>query len=162
MMSRSARPCPWCIDKQGIVNGIYKGTRGGIQQHDRSRMKQWYNDKLPPIVVDVAKAKQLLKDHGYEWDAQGKLMYPAGKTETLTARSEAAPALPKGMGEDVEGHAWSWLVVCPACPSSDDKRELRMTQWRTFTAIAGACCRALVHPAHHGNHSVLHVPADAG
>jgi len=30
----------------------------------------------------LTKAK-LLKDHGYDWDSSGKLMYPAGKTETL-------------------------------------------------------------------------------
>jgi peptide/nickel transport system substrate-binding protein len=74
------------IDKQGIVQGIYKSRAVASNSIIGPGMKAWYNDKLAPIVVDVKAAKQLLKDHGYEWDASGKLMYPAGKTETLVSK----------------------------------------------------------------------------
>ena len=72
-----------CIDKQAIVQGIYKGRAVVSNSIISPSMKAWYNDKLPPIPVDVKAARQLLKDHGYDWDSSGKLMYPAGKTETL-------------------------------------------------------------------------------
>lgn len=73
------------IDKAGIVNGIYKGRAVASNSIIAPGMKQWYNDKLKPWVVDVKAARDLLKSKGYEWDAAGKLMYPAGKTETLTS-----------------------------------------------------------------------------
>ena len=75
------------IDKSGIVNGIYKGRAVAANSIIAPSMKAWYNDKLKPWVVDVKAAKELLKSKGYEWDAAGKLMYPAGKTETLKSSS---------------------------------------------------------------------------
>ena len=71
------------IDKSGIVNGIYKTRAVAANSIIAPSMKAWYNDKMKPWVVDVKAAKDLLKSKGYEWDAAGKLMYPAGKTETL-------------------------------------------------------------------------------
>ena len=37
----------------------------------------WYNPDVPQYDYNVEKARQLLKDAGYEWDSQGRLYYPA-------------------------------------------------------------------------------------
>jgi peptide/nickel transport system substrate-binding protein len=73
------------LDKDAMINGIWKGRAVKSNSIIAPSMKAWYNDKIKTWPFDVKAAKQLLKDHGYEWDAAGKLMYPAGKTEKLTS-----------------------------------------------------------------------------
>lgn len=38
--------------------------------------KFWYNPNVTTYAYDVAKARQILKDAGYQWDKEGKLYYP--------------------------------------------------------------------------------------
>lgn len=46
----------------------------------------WHNPNLKQWEFSVDKARQLLKDSGYEWDSEGNLLYPKGKTETLSKK----------------------------------------------------------------------------
>jgi peptide/nickel transport system substrate-binding protein len=43
----------------------------------------WYNPELPRYSYDIKGARDLLAKAGYSWDREGRLLYPAGKTETL-------------------------------------------------------------------------------
>ena len=57
----------------------YKGR--GVRSNSiiSPSMEAWYNDTVESWEPDIEKAKALLADHGYEWDAEGRLMYPAGQ-----------------------------------------------------------------------------------
>ncbi len=71
------------IDKEELINGILKG-RGVLSKSIISpSLAAWYDDTVEAWSPDIEKAKALLAEHGYEWDADGRLLYPAGKTETL-------------------------------------------------------------------------------
>ncbi len=74
------------IDKDGIINGVAKGRGVAATNIISPSMKAWYDSTVKTWEPSVEKAKALLKEHGYEWDAQGRLMYPAGKTETLAGK----------------------------------------------------------------------------
>ena len=71
------------IDKDGMINGILQGRAIAAKSIISPSMKVWYDDTVKTWARAWTQAKALLKAHGYEWDAQGHLMYPAGKTETL-------------------------------------------------------------------------------
>jgi peptide/nickel transport system substrate-binding protein len=43
--------------------------------------KFWHNSDLPPWPYDMEKAKQELAKAGYEWDAEGRLYYPAPEND---------------------------------------------------------------------------------
>jgi peptide/nickel transport system substrate-binding protein len=44
----------------------------------------WHAPGLPdPEKGDIAGARKILQEAGYEWDAEGHLLYPKGKQETL-------------------------------------------------------------------------------
>ena len=43
--------------------------------------KFWHNSDLPPWPYDLEKAKQELVKAGYEWDAEGRLYYPAPEND---------------------------------------------------------------------------------
>jgi peptide/nickel transport system substrate-binding protein len=43
--------------------------------------KFWHNSNLPPWPYDMEKAKEELRQAGYEWDDQGRLYYPAPQND---------------------------------------------------------------------------------
>jgi peptide/nickel transport system substrate-binding protein len=47
------------------------------------KLEFWHNPNLPQYEYNVDKAKQVLAEAGYEWNKDGKLCYPKGRTETL-------------------------------------------------------------------------------
>ncbi|MCW5854101.1 MAG: twin-arginine translocation pathway signal protein [Anaerolineae bacterium] len=71
------------INRDAIVKQVYKGFAVVADSPVSPALDFWRPAKLDAPGYDLEKAKQILKDAGYEWDAQGKLMYPKGKTETV-------------------------------------------------------------------------------
>jgi peptide/nickel transport system substrate-binding protein len=69
------------IDKDGLINGILQGKAVSAKSIISPALKVWYDDSVKTWGPGVDQAKALLKEHGYEWDAQGHLLYPADKTE---------------------------------------------------------------------------------
>lgn len=67
-----------------IVKNIYKGFATIADSHVSKALEFWHNPNLKSYgESDIDTATQILIDAGYEWDSEGFLLYPAGKTETL-------------------------------------------------------------------------------
>ncbi len=78
------RALSYAINREAIAKNIFKGFALPADSHVSQALEFWRADKLDAPGYDIEKAKSILKDAGYELNAQGKLMYPKGKTETLT------------------------------------------------------------------------------
>lgn len=77
----------YVINRQTIVDMIYKGYAVPSHAIISPALDFWYNkdlDSMYPYNPD--KAKEILKQAGYEWDAQGHLLYPKGQKETLAGK----------------------------------------------------------------------------
>ena len=71
------------IEKDGVVNGIYKGRAVESDSIVSKSMAYWHNDELTQWTGGVDAARAYLKENGYDWDADGRLMYPEGQVEEL-------------------------------------------------------------------------------
>ena len=70
-------------DRNMIRLVAYKGYGVMADSFVSKALEFWHAPGLPQYSYNVAAAKDLLKKTGYEWDSQGRLMYPANQTETL-------------------------------------------------------------------------------
>lgn len=71
----------YVIPKDRIVNEILEGY-GEVANSFIGPMNEfWHNSDIEPFKYDLGKARQLLEDAGYEWDADGKIYYPKGKSD---------------------------------------------------------------------------------
>lgn len=67
-----------------IQQNIYKGFATLADSHVSKALEFWHAPDLKTYPEsDIEGAKKVLADAGYEWDAEGRLLYPAGKKETL-------------------------------------------------------------------------------
>jgi peptide/nickel transport system substrate-binding protein len=71
------------IDRNLIRLVAYKGYGVPADSFVSKALEFWHAPNLPQYSYNVAAAKDLLKKAGYEWDSQGRLMYPASQSETL-------------------------------------------------------------------------------
>jgi peptide/nickel transport system substrate-binding protein len=75
------------VNKQGIVDMVYKGSAVPAYGVISPTLKFWYNNDIASMYpYSPEKAKETLKKAGYEWDANGKILYPKGKKETLVGK----------------------------------------------------------------------------
>lgn len=73
------------VNRQGMVDMLYKGAAVPAYGVVSPNLDFWYNSELASMYkYDPAKAKEVLQKAGYEWDANGKILYPKGKKETLS------------------------------------------------------------------------------
>jgi len=70
-------------DRDIIVAAIWKGFAVSSDSVISPALKFWKNDNLNLPSGGVEEAKQILKEAGYDWDKEGRLMYPEGKKEEL-------------------------------------------------------------------------------
>jgi peptide/nickel transport system substrate-binding protein len=72
------------VGKDQIVANIYKGFAQVANSVVSKALEFWHNTDLELYdVSDIEGARAVLTAAGYEWDADGNLLYPAGITETL-------------------------------------------------------------------------------
>ncbi|MCC6704003.1 MAG: twin-arginine translocation pathway signal protein [Thermomicrobiales bacterium] len=72
------------VGKDQIVANIYKGFASVANSVVSKALEFWHNTDIELYdVSDIEGAKAILQAAGYEWDADGALLYPAGTTETL-------------------------------------------------------------------------------
>lgn len=66
------------IDRSFLVNAAWEGNaRMPTSNTFFVEGNYWYNPNLPPIPeFNLEKARKILKDAGYSWDKQGRLVYP--------------------------------------------------------------------------------------
>lgn len=72
------------IDRDFIVSAIWKGFAVPGDSIISPAIKYWKNPNLDYPSGGVEQGKEILKDAGYEWDKEGRLMYPKGQKEELT------------------------------------------------------------------------------
>jgi len=70
----------YAIPKQIIIDRLLEGH--GVITHSfiAPTNKFWHNPNVEKIDFDMEKARKILADAGYEWGADGRIYYPAGKT----------------------------------------------------------------------------------
>jgi peptide/nickel transport system substrate-binding protein len=65
------------IDKQKFVNIALRGAAAVARNTPIAPvLSPWHNPNLPPVAFDIEKARAILKDAGYGWDGQGRLLFP--------------------------------------------------------------------------------------
>ena len=65
-----------CIPKERIVEEFYEGYAVAAHSTVGPMNKFWHNPKSKTIIFSLEKAREILKEAGYEWDSKGKLYYP--------------------------------------------------------------------------------------
>ncbi|SRR5579884_264043 len=71
------------IDRTMIRLVAYKGYGVLADSPVSKALEFWHAPGLPQLPYSVQAARDLLKKAGYDWDSQGRLLYPANQTETL-------------------------------------------------------------------------------
>jgi peptide/nickel transport system substrate-binding protein len=73
------------IGRDQIRINIYKDIYAtNADSHVSKALEAWHAPDLPEYgASDIEGARAILEEAGYEWDADGFLMYPEGQTETL-------------------------------------------------------------------------------
>ncbi len=70
-------------NKKAINSVIYKGFATVADSFVSPALAFWHNPNVPKWDYDIKKARDLLASAGYEWDRDGRLLYPKGKVESL-------------------------------------------------------------------------------
>ena len=70
-------------NKKAIRSVVYKGYAAIADSFVSPALEFWYNPELPKWEYNIRAAREHLAKAGFEWDREGRLLYPAGKTETL-------------------------------------------------------------------------------
>ncbi|MSO75793.1 MAG: twin-arginine translocation signal domain-containing protein [Alphaproteobacteria bacterium] len=76
------------FDRKFLVDVVWEGA-GRIPKSNTFLVdtNPWHNPELPPLPeFDLDKARQILKDAGYRWAADGRLMYPPPSDEKWRER----------------------------------------------------------------------------
>jgi peptide/nickel transport system substrate-binding protein len=71
------------IDRDLLVEAIWKGYAEASDSIISPALDFWKNPDLNYPSGGVEEAKKILAEAGYEWDKDGKLLYPEGKTEQI-------------------------------------------------------------------------------
>lgn len=71
------------IDRDLLVSAVWKGFAVPGDSVVSPALEFWKNEKLNYPSGGIEEAKKILQKAGYQWDKDGKLLYPEGKTEEL-------------------------------------------------------------------------------
>ena len=73
-------------NKKAIRSVVYKGYATIADSYVSPALQFWYNPEVPKWDYNIKAARGVLAKAGYEWDADGRLLYPKGKVETLVGK----------------------------------------------------------------------------
>lgn len=79
----------FAIERKAIRDIVWNGLGHDANGPQSPSTGYWWNAKLPPLVQDLDSAKALLKDAGFNWDAQGKLRDAQGHPVKFTLVTNA-------------------------------------------------------------------------
>jgi peptide/nickel transport system substrate-binding protein len=94
------------IDREFLVKAVWEGE-GRIPASNTFFVdgNPWHNPGLPPLPeFDMKKARQILKDAGYSWDSDGRLLYPPPTDKKWVERVNRVCK---------EGYNWGGLKMLP-------------------------------------------------
>ena len=80
------------IDRDALVRLVYQGRAAALSTLVPPGDKVWVNEKLPPIIRSVARAKQVLAADGFSWAPNGALLDPTGKRVEFSIVTSAGNA----------------------------------------------------------------------
>ena len=66
------------LNRQGIAQGVYLGLGEPAKSVINQGNPTWFNPNVRQYPFDPAKARELLKEAGFHWDAQGQLFDSSG------------------------------------------------------------------------------------
>ncbi len=67
------------IDKNTIINVLLEGRGEPGTSVIAPINAYWHNPDIPTYEFNRPKARQILRDAGYRWDTQGKILFPVGQ-----------------------------------------------------------------------------------
>ncbi|MDQ7843128.1 MAG: ABC transporter substrate-binding protein [Armatimonadota bacterium] len=70
-------------NKRAIRSVVWKGFASIADSFVSPALEFWYNPEIPKWTYNIQAAREHLAKAGYSWDREGRLLYPAGKVETL-------------------------------------------------------------------------------
>ncbi len=70
-------------NKRAIRSVVYKNFAAIADSFVSPALEFWYNAELPKWEYNIGAAREHLAKAGFQWDRDGRLLYPQGKTETL-------------------------------------------------------------------------------
>ena len=73
-------------NKKAIRSVVFKGYATIADSYVSPALEFWHNSEVPKFEYNVKAARDALAKAGYEWDADGRLLYPKGKVETLVGK----------------------------------------------------------------------------
>jgi len=73
----------YAVPRKKIIKIAEYGATTRADTIISEKLEFWHNPNLPQYEYNLEKAKQVLAEAGYEWNKDGRLCYPKGKTETL-------------------------------------------------------------------------------
>jgi peptide/nickel transport system substrate-binding protein len=65
------------IDRDAIVQLVYRGMASAIWAHVTPGNKPWLNDQLPRTPHSAARARDLLRTAGFSWSSDNRLLDPS-------------------------------------------------------------------------------------
>lgn len=65
------------MPKESIVQNIFKGFAVPADSYVSLAIDYWHNPNLPQYEFSIETARQVLADAGFQWDSEGRLLYPA-------------------------------------------------------------------------------------
>ncbi|MHB1654605.1 MAG: ABC transporter substrate-binding protein, partial [Desulfitobacteriaceae bacterium] len=71
----------YVIPKQKIIDQLLEGHGQVANSMIGPANKFWHDPNIKTFDYDQKKAFQILKDAGYQWDENGKIYYPEGKSD---------------------------------------------------------------------------------
>ncbi len=94
------------FDREFLVKVVWEGE-GRVPASNTFLVdtNPWNNPKLPPVpAFDLEKARQILKDAGYSWDSEGRLLYPDPDNKAFIERVNQVVK---------PGYHWGGLKMAP-------------------------------------------------
>jgi peptide/nickel transport system substrate-binding protein len=133
------------INKDVIISTIFQGV--GTPSTAPVVPAIFGYTKVGPYAYDVAKAKQLLKDAGYEDGFEIDLWHPTGRYPQDAKVVEAVQAMLKDVGVTAKLKTLEWTTYVNTVRSPAEEREddLYMLGWGTVTLDADYGLYALLH-----------------
>ncbi|MCC6537472.1 MAG: ABC transporter substrate-binding protein [Bryobacterales bacterium] len=88
--ARFRRAVSRAIDREAIVRLAYRGHATPLWGHVTPARQDWFDPKLPRPARSLEAARGALREGGYRWDGQGRLLTPNGAAVTFTVASSAS------------------------------------------------------------------------
>ena len=109
---RVRKAISYAVDKEEIIKGAFDGYGTEIYSNFSPVLKNYYNDELSEVYTyDIEKAKELLKEAGYENGFDMKITVPGNYVQHMDSAQIVAQQLKKiGINVEIETIEWAtWL-----------------------------------------------------